>query len=109
VSRGEKEKLYRTCDQKLCQVTRIQRQSQVFSYKKNKNVGFILKERWPVKIAARFGGCGQRPMIILTRFFFGSFLFIAWKRNEQTLIHNDGAGRAGTVYNIVYIKLLSFW
>jgi hypothetical protein len=33
-------------------------------------------------MAARFGGKRAKAEIILARFFFGSFLFIDWKRNE---------------------------
>jgi hypothetical protein len=35
------------------------------------------------------GGCVGylQGSIVLTRFFFGSFLFIDWKRNEQAMIY----------------------
>ena len=40
----------------------------------------FLKRGGQPKCAAGFGGCAQRPMIILARFFFGSFLLPRQKK-----------------------------
>jgi len=43
---------------------------------------FVILEGRPAKMLRAIDGQWAKAEIILARFFFGSFLFIDWKRNE---------------------------